>query len=98
MSIKHTQDKDYLARNLSECAVKLENCQDTLRRTQDQLERTKQAREELYEKYAASRDEARLSYERRLQTELDRIRLVSVGIMLQLMMLLTETLFYVICC
>ena len=68
------QDKDYLTKNLSECSMKLQNAEDQLRRSQEQLERTKVAREELYEKYAASRDEARVTYERRLQTELDRIR------------------------
>ncbi|XP_076799951.1 progesterone-induced-blocking factor 1-like [Clavelina lepadiformis] len=69
------QDKEYLTRNLSECTVKLENAEDSLQRTQGQLERAKTSREELYERYAASRDEARVVYERRLQTELDRIRL-----------------------
>jgi len=68
------QDKEYLTKNLSECSMKLENTEEQLKRTQEQLEKTKSAREELYEKYAASRDEARFAYERRLQTELDRIR------------------------
>ena len=54
--------------------MKLENTNDTLQRTQHQLEQVKGVREELYEKYAASREEARVTYERRLQTELDRIR------------------------
>uniref|UniRef100_F6VHE0 Progesterone immunomodulatory binding factor 1 n=1 Tax=Ciona intestinalis TaxID=7719 RepID=F6VHE0_CIOIN len=69
------QDKEYLTRNLSECSIKLERCEDTLQRTQRELEQAKVSREELYEKYAASRDESRVVYERRLQTELDRIRL-----------------------
>lgn len=54
----------------------MDSTEDRLQQSQEQLERVKAAREELYEKYAASRDEARLAYERRLQTELDRIRLV----------------------
>nr|CAB3264851.1 progesterone-induced-blocking factor 1-like [Phallusia mammillata] len=69
------QDKEYLTKNLSECSAKLDSCEDRLRQTQEQLEQVKSAREELYEKYAVSRDEARLVYERRLQTELDRIRM-----------------------
>uniref|UniRef100_H2YHU6 Progesterone immunomodulatory binding factor 1 n=1 Tax=Ciona savignyi TaxID=51511 RepID=H2YHU6_CIOSA len=69
------QDKDYLTRNLSECSIKLEKSEDTLHRTQRELEQAKSSREELYERYAASRDDSRVVYERRLQTELDRIRL-----------------------
>jgi len=69
------QDKEYLTRNLTETSLKLQTTSDTLQRTQQQLEQIKTVREELYEKYAASREEARVTYERRLQTELDRIRL-----------------------
>ena len=71
-----TQDKDYLTRNLTETSLKLQSTNDTLQRTQQQLEQIKTVREELYEKYASSREEARVTYERRLQTELDRIRSV----------------------
>jgi len=71
------QDKDFLTKNLSETSAKLDSSEDNLRRAQNQLEQVKQAREELYEKYATSRDEARVVYERRLQTELDRIRYVT---------------------
>ncbi|XP_039272489.2 progesterone-induced-blocking factor 1-like [Styela clava] len=69
------QDKEYLQKQLNDATAKLDTSSELLKRTEDQLENAKKAREELYEKYVSSRDENRLEYERRLQTELDRIRM-----------------------
>jgi len=69
------QDKEYLSKNLTESQVKLETIEDRLSRDNQQMEAVKQSREELYEKYASARDQARSSYEQRLQSEVDRLRL-----------------------
>ena len=50
-----TQDKDYLARQLAEQGGKASHAEERLLQINDQLERAKQAREELYDKYVASR-------------------------------------------
>ena len=69
------QDKEYLSRNLTETQVKLQTSEDNLQRTNQQMESVKCNREELYEKYASSREEARSVYEQRLQDEIGRLRI-----------------------
>ena len=68
------QDKDYLSRNLTETQVRLQTAEDKLQRANHQMESVKSSREELYEKYASSREEARSIYEQRLQDEIGRLR------------------------
>lgn len=65
-----------MRKQLNGVTSKLETTSELLTRTENQLEHAKKTREELYEKYANSRDENRLEYERRLQYELDRIRYI----------------------
>ncbi|KAM4905105.1 LOW QUALITY PROTEIN: progesterone-induced-blocking factor 1 [Sylvia borin] len=69
------KDKDYLNRQNMELSVRCAHEEDRLERLQIQLEDAKKAREEMYEKYVASRDHHKAEYERRLHEELERIRL-----------------------
>ncbi|NXP77412.1 PIBF1 factor, partial [Ramphastos sulfuratus] len=69
------KDKDYLNRQNTELSVRCAHEEDRLERLQIQLEDAKKAREEMYEKYVASRDHYKAEYEKRLNEELEQIRL-----------------------
>ncbi|NXX91871.1 PIBF1 factor, partial [Centropus bengalensis] len=69
------KDKDYLNRQNMELSVRRAHEEDRLERLQIQLEDAKKAREEMYEKYVSSRDHYKLEYEKRLQEELEQLRL-----------------------
>ncbi|NXF88525.1 PIBF1 factor, partial [Eubucco bourcierii] len=69
------KDKDYLNRQNMELSVRCAHEEDRLERLQIQLEDAKRAREEMYEKYVASRDHYKTEYEKRLNEELEQIRL-----------------------
>ncbi|NXV03707.1 PIBF1 factor, partial [Cettia cetti] len=81
------KDKDYLNRQNMELSVRCAHEEDRLERLQIQLEDAKKAREEMYEKYVASRqvicnifaiyyrDHHKAEYEKRLHEELEQIRL-----------------------
>ncbi|NXL88851.1 PIBF1 factor, partial [Alectura lathami] len=69
------KDKDYLNRQNMELSVRCAHEEDRLERLQVQLEDAKKAREEMYEKYVASRDHYKTEYEKRLHEELEQIRL-----------------------
>ncbi|NXN00842.1 PIBF1 factor, partial [Sylvia borin] len=73
------KDKDYLNRQNMELSVRCAHEEDRLEILQIQLEDAKKAREEMYEKYVASRQvivyHHKAEYERRLHEELERIRL-----------------------
>ncbi|NXR45831.1 PIBF1 factor, partial [Hippolais icterina] len=73
------KDKDYLNRQNMELSVRSAHEEDRLERLQIQLEEAKKAREEMYEKYVASRQvivyHHKAEYEKRLHEELEQIRL-----------------------
>ncbi|NWH32194.1 PIBF1 factor, partial [Chloropsis hardwickii] len=73
------KDKDYLNRQNMELSVRCAHEEDRLERLQTQLEDAKKAREEMYEKYVASRQvivyHYKAEYEKRLHEELEQIRL-----------------------
>ncbi|NXD36172.1 PIBF1 factor, partial [Copsychus sechellarum] len=73
------KDKDYLNRQNMELSVRCAHEEDRLERLQIQLEDAKKAREEVYEKYVASRQvivyHYKAEYEKRLHEELEQIRL-----------------------
>ncbi|NXY54606.1 PIBF1 factor, partial [Callaeas wilsoni] len=73
------KDKDYLSRQNMELSVRCAHEEDRLERFQIQLEDAKKAREEMYEKYVASRQVTlyhyKAEYEKRLHEELEQIRL-----------------------
>ncbi|NXX75151.1 PIBF1 factor, partial [Urocolius indicus] len=69
------KDKDYLNRQNMELSIRCAHEEDRLERLQIQLEDAKKAREEMYEKYVASRDHYKTEYEKKLQDELEQIRL-----------------------
>ncbi|NXA81829.1 PIBF1 factor, partial [Thryothorus ludovicianus] len=73
------KDKDYLNRQNMELSVRCAHEEDRLERLQIQLEDAKKAREEMYEKYVASRQvfvyHCKAEYEKRLHEELEQIRL-----------------------
>ncbi|KAB0372745.1 hypothetical protein FD755_015498 [Muntiacus reevesi] len=69
------KDKDYLSRQNTELSVRRAHEEGRLERLQAQLEETKKAREEMYEKYVASRDHYKTEYENKLRDELEQIKL-----------------------
>ncbi|XP_065600111.1 progesterone-induced-blocking factor 1 [Cyrtonyx montezumae] len=69
------KDKEYLNRQNMELSVRCAHEEDRLERLQIQLEDAKKAREEMYEKYVASRDHYKTEFEKRLHEELEQIRL-----------------------
>lgn len=69
------KDKDFLNRQNMELNVRCAHEEDRLERLQGQLEDAKKAREEMYEKYVASRDNYKTEYENKLRDELEQIRL-----------------------
>ncbi|OXB79852.1 UNVERIFIED_CONTAM: hypothetical protein H355_004813 [Colinus virginianus] len=69
------KDKEYLNRQNMELSVRCAHEEDRLERLQIQLEDAKKAREEMYEKYIASRDHYKTEFEKRLHEELEQIRL-----------------------
>uniref|UniRef100_A0A8C9TDA1 Progesterone immunomodulatory binding factor 1 n=1 Tax=Scleropages formosus TaxID=113540 RepID=A0A8C9TDA1_SCLFO len=69
------KDKEYLNRQNMELSVRRAHEEDRLERLQVQLEDSKKAREEVYEKYVASRDHYKTEYENKLRDELEQIRL-----------------------
>lgn len=69
------KDKDFLNRQNMELNVRCAHEEDRLERLQGQLEDAKKAREEMYEKYVASRDHYKTEYENKLRNELEQIRL-----------------------
>ncbi|XP_067663556.1 progesterone-induced-blocking factor 1-like [Haliotis asinina] len=68
------QDKDYLTRQLSEVSNKSSFSEEKIQQIGRQLEDAKRAREEMYEKYVASRDQYKSEYEAKLRDELEQIR------------------------
>ncbi|XP_059147396.1 progesterone-induced-blocking factor 1-like [Physella acuta] len=73
------QDKDYLTRQYSEVTHKLAYGEERLQQLTRQLEDAKLAREEMYEKYVASRDQYKSDYENKLKEELEQIRVRTNG-------------------
>ncbi|XP_075055923.1 progesterone-induced-blocking factor 1 [Mixophyes fleayi] len=69
------KDKDFLNRQNMELNVRYAHEEDRLERLQRHLEDAKKAREEMYEKYVASRDHYKTEYENKLRDELEQIRL-----------------------
>ncbi|XP_010620640.1 progesterone-induced-blocking factor 1 isoform X3 [Fukomys damarensis] len=69
------KDKEYLNRQNTELSVRRAHEEDRLERLQLQLEETKKAREDMYEKYVASRDHYKTEYENKLRDELEQIKL-----------------------
>ncbi|NWW48110.1 PIBF1 factor, partial [Pedionomus torquatus] len=69
------KDKDYLNRQNIELSVRCAHEEDRLERLRIQLQDAKKAREEMYEKYVASRDHYKAEYEKNLHEELEQIRL-----------------------
>ncbi|XP_043929104.1 progesterone-induced-blocking factor 1-like [Protopterus annectens] len=69
------KDKDYLNRQNMELNVRCAHEEDRIERLHMQLEDAKKAREEVYEKYVASRDHYKTEYENKLRDELEQIRL-----------------------
>ncbi|XP_011368083.1 progesterone-induced-blocking factor 1 isoform X1 [Pteropus vampyrus] len=69
------KDKEYLNRQNMELSVRCAHEEDRLERLQAQLEEAKKAREEMYEKYVASRDHYKTEYENKLYNELEQIKL-----------------------
>ncbi|XP_015988882.1 progesterone-induced-blocking factor 1 isoform X1 [Rousettus aegyptiacus] len=69
------KDKEYLNRQNMELSVRCAHEEDRLERLQVQLEEAKKAREEMYEKYVASRDHYKTEYENKLYNELEQIKL-----------------------
>ncbi|XP_075121520.1 progesterone-induced-blocking factor 1 isoform X1 [Leptodactylus fuscus] len=69
------KDKEFLNRQNMELNVRCAHEEERLGRLQSQLEDAKKAREELYEKYVASRDHYKTEYENKLRDELEQIRL-----------------------
>ncbi|KAM4700053.1 progesterone-induced-blocking factor 1 [Discoglossus pictus] len=69
------KDKDFLNRQNMELNVRCAHEEDRLERLQTQLEDAKKAREEMYEKYVASRDHYKTEYENKLRDELEQIKL-----------------------
>eukprot|EP00058_Branchiostoma_floridae_P026016 XP_002611506.1 hypothetical protein BRAFLDRAFT_117194 [Branchiostoma floridae] len=68
------QDKDYLTKQSNDLGSKMTFNEERLQQLTVQLDDAKRAREEMYEKYVASRDHYKAEYERRLAEELDQIR------------------------
>ncbi|KAI8510465.1 Progesterone-induced-blocking factor 1 [Branchiostoma belcheri] len=68
------QDKDYLTKQTNDLGSKMTFNEERLQQLTVQLDDAKRAREEMYEKYVASRDHYKAEYERRLAEELDQIR------------------------
>ncbi|XP_012943699.1 progesterone-induced-blocking factor 1 [Aplysia californica] len=73
------QDKDYLSRQCSEASHKHAFGEEKLQQLSRQLEDAKLAREEMYEKYVASRDQYKSEYENKLKEELEQIRVRTNG-------------------
>ncbi|XP_053563903.1 progesterone-induced-blocking factor 1 [Bombina bombina] len=69
------KDKEFLNRQNMELNVRCAHEEDRLERLQAQLEDAKKAREEMYEKYVASRDHYKTEYENKLRDELEQIKL-----------------------
>ncbi|GFN91617.1 progesterone-induced-blocking factor 1 [Plakobranchus ocellatus] len=82
------QDKDFLTRQHTEALHKAEYAEEKLQQLSRQLEDAKLAREEMYEKYVASRDQYKSEYESKLKEELEQIRTFKiVAVMLYFKML-----------
>ncbi|RUS88293.1 hypothetical protein EGW08_003931 [Elysia chlorotica] len=73
------QDKDFLTRQHTEALHKAEYADEKLQQLARQLEDAKLAREEMYEKYVASRDQYKSEYENKLREELEQIRVRTNG-------------------
>ncbi|XP_039601271.1 progesterone-induced-blocking factor 1 [Polypterus senegalus] len=69
------KDKEFLNRQCLELNVRCAHDEDRVERLQIQLEEAKKAREEMYEKYVASRDHYKTEYEHKLRNELEQIRM-----------------------
>ncbi|XP_048243821.1 progesterone-induced-blocking factor 1-like [Haliotis rufescens] len=68
------QDKDYLTRQVSDVSNKSSFTEEKIQQISRQLEDAKRVREEMYEKYVASRDQYKSEYEAKLRDELEQIR------------------------
>ncbi|GFS03999.1 progesterone-induced-blocking factor 1 [Elysia marginata] len=73
------QDKDFLTRQHTEALHKAEYADEKLQQSHRQLEDAKLAREEMYEKCVASRDQYKSEYENKLREELEQIRVRTNG-------------------
>ncbi|XP_073436480.1 progesterone-induced-blocking factor 1 [Dendrobates tinctorius] len=69
------KDKEFLNRQNMELNIRCSHEEDRMERLQSQLEDAKKAREQMYEKYVASRDHCKTEYENKLRDELEQIRL-----------------------
>lgn len=69
-----TQDKNYLTRQVNDLTHRCSLLSEKLESSNLQLEDAKKSREEMYEKYASSRDQYKCEYEIRLREELEMIR------------------------
>ena len=71
------QDKEYLARQITELSTRATGADDRLQTAWRQLEEAKTAREDTYDRLVKSRDQCRSDYEMRLKDELDALRMKS---------------------
>ncbi|XP_025087793.1 progesterone-induced-blocking factor 1-like [Pomacea canaliculata] len=69
------QDKDYLSRQVTEANNRSTFADEKLQQLARQVDAAKEAREEMYEKYVASRDQYKSEYENKLREELEQIRI-----------------------
>ncbi|KAL5012861.1 hypothetical protein ScPMuIL_011412 [Solemya velum] len=68
------QDKDYLNRQVSDLGNRRGFLEEKMAKLTEQVDGAKQSREEMYEKYVASRDQYKAEYENKLREELEQIR------------------------
>lgn len=73
------QDKEYLSRQLAEANNRASFADEKLQQLTRQVDAAKEAREEMYEKYVASRDQYKSEYENKLREELEQIRIRTNG-------------------
>ncbi|BFZ15223.1 hypothetical protein BsWGS_18261 [Bradybaena similaris] len=73
------QDKEYLTRQVSELNNKMMYNEERQQQLSRQVDDAKLSREEMYEKYVASRDQYKSEYENKLREELEQIRVRTNG-------------------
>ena len=68
------QDKDYLTKQVADLTNRSTYAEEKTTLANLELDEAKKAREEMYEKYVASRDQYKTEYENKLREELEAIR------------------------
>ncbi|KAL4235445.1 Progesterone-induced-blocking factor 1 [Mactra antiquata] len=68
------QDKEYLTRQSTDVANRLQFTEEKLQQLNIQVDDAKRSREEMYEKYVTSREQYKSEYENKLREELEQIR------------------------